>query len=296
MSNLSKGNHPDKPVTISTDSACDLVLPLREEFSVAVLPLYINVEGEFFKDGVDIFPPDIFRIYEERGIIPKTAAASVGDYLSFFQQYTGQGRAVVHVSLSSRLSSSFRNAMLAAAELEDVYVVDSLAFTVAQGMLTVQGCLLRDQGFTAREVAARLEQLRHKIRAYFIVDKLDFLVKGGRCSAVNAFGANLLSLRPSIVINAQNGDLVVGKKYRGKLAAVQESFLRDCAAASADFDPAMLWCMHTPDMQPAQYEPLRHLAQELFPQVGRLVLGAITGCMIVSHCGKNCIAFVALEK
>ncbi|MDR1928048.1 MAG: DegV family protein [Oscillospiraceae bacterium] len=286
----------NKPVIITADSSADLPPSLREECDIRFFPLYISLEGKFYKDCVDIFPDDIYAAYKERQVFPKTAAPSIGEYQSFFSGFTEQGCAVVHLSLSHTISSCAHVSQLAAEELEDVHVVDSNSFCTGSGMVVMQACRLRDEGYSAAEIAQRLLELRKKVRAYFILDTLDFIKQGGRCSALQAFGATLLGLRPTVTVKSETGELVIGKKYRNKRPIAYEAFLRDCIAnLRGIIDTSLVFFMHTPDMPPQEYEPLNALVRELLPEVRRLVVDTI-GCTIVSHCGENCLAFVAFEK
>ena len=286
----------EKPVVITADSSADLPHYIRGEFGIHFFPIIISLEGRDYRDCVDLFPKDIYAAYKERGVIPKTAAPSIGDYKSFFEGFTSQGVSVVHMALSHRLSSCCNVAQLAAAECEDVHVVDTMSFCTSAGMLCIQAALLRDKGLSAPAIAEELLRLRERVLAYYIPDNLAFISKGGRCSALTAWGANLLKLRPMVTINGSTGDIVIGKKYRGALAAVQESFLRDAIANAKDrMDDSIACVMHTPDMLPQQYGPLEALAKELLPNVKRWIMGDV-GCAIVSHVGTECFAFIAMEK
>lgn len=286
----------EKSVIITADSSADLPPCIREEFGIHFFPLIINLEGKSYRDCVDLFPDGIYAAYRERGVIPKTAAPSIGDYKAFFEQWTSQGCAVVHLTLSHTLSSCFQAARLAAAECEDVYVVDSMNFCTGSGMVCIQAAKLRDQGMPAQAIADEICRLREKVLSYYVPDNLVFISKGGRCSALTAFGANLLKLRPLVTVNGNTGELMIGKKYRGSLASVQESFLRDAIASARErMDDSLVFLMRTPDMTPEQYEPLNALAKQLLPNVKRWVTGTV-GCVIVSHVGTECLAFVAMEK
>lgn len=286
----------EKSVVITSDSSADLPPHIRSEFGVHFFPILVRLEGKLYRDCVDLFPKDIYAAFKERGVIPKTAAPSIGEYKDFFEGFTAQGCAVVHLSLCHKLSSCFNVARLAAAECEDVHVVDSMNFCTGSGMLCLQAARLRDQGLCAREIAEELCRLRSKVLAYYIPENLVFISKSGRCSALTAWGANLLKLRPMVTVDGNSGEIVIGKKYRGPLAAVQESFLRDAVAdARGRMDDSLAFVMHTPDMRPEQFGPLGALAKELLPNVKRWIMHDV-GCTIVSHVGTECFAFIAMEK
>jgi len=284
-------------VIITSDSSADLPPGVREEFGIHYMPIIVQVEGRSGQDCMDIFPEEIYAAFRERGALPKTAAQSPAAYQEFFEGFTRQGCAVVHISLNAKFSSCYQNACLAAAQAEgEVHVVDSRNFCTGQGMLCVQAARLRDAGRTAAEIAGLLEEQRSKVWALYYLDGLDFLSKSGRCPALLAIGASLLSLHPAVLMDGATGDVVIGKKYRGKSAAAAEAWLRDAALRFFEAcDPSLCFFMRTPDIPPTAYEPMNRLAAELLQGAGRVVMEPV-GCTIVSHVGGNCFAVVGMER
>jgi len=290
-----------KQVIITSDSAADLPQQMRGEIGLRTLPLHIISEGRSGLDRVDIFPYELYKAFWARKSIPKTAAPSPEEYRAFFEGFTRQGAAVVHISLCHKHSSCCQNAMLAAREAEgEIHVVDSLNFCVSAGMLCLQADRLRGEGLAAAEIAGELERLRGKVWGWYYLDSLDFISKSGRCPAVVAVGAGLLNLHPAVYSDGNTGGLVIGKKYRGKNAQAAEAWLRDMARRFLEeCDPALCLFVHTPEIPPSVTEPLYALAKELLlPRVGRLEFGGegCVGCATVSHVGGGCFGLIGMAK
>lgn len=276
-----------KPVLISCDSACDLSPEHREQYGIQVIPMYIHVGESVYRDGVDITPEDLYRIYEETGVIPQTAAIAPGEYAEIFQNWTDQGYAVVHIGLSGGISSTCRNAFLAAQELEDVYVLDSLALSCSGGLLASQACRLRDQGMDAAGIAKEIAKRIPGTSTSFIVGNLTFLAKGGRCSTVTALGANLLGIKPAVEMSG--GTLSVGKKYRGSMKACFEHFLADKLELAGEQSDGGAVCIYHAGIDPALFEQLAEQvrASGVFAEI----ITARAGSVISSHCGRETIGF-----
>jgi len=290
-----------KQVIITSDSAADLPQQMRGEIGLRTLPLHIISEGRSGLDRIDIFPGELYEAFLARKAIPKTAAPSPEEYRTFFEGFTREGAAVVHISLCHKHSSCCQNAMLAAREAEgEVHVVDSLSFCISQGMLCFQASLLRAKGLAAAEIAGELARLRGKVWGWYYLDALDFISKSGRFPAVVAVGAGLLGLHPAAYADGNTGEMVIGKKYRGKNAQAAEAWLRDMARRFLEeCDPALCIFAHTPDVPASTTEPLWELAKELLqPHVGRLELGGegCVGCTMISHVGGGCFALIGMAK
>ena len=212
-------------VKVSADSTCDLSYEILNRFNIAIVPLYIIKDGESYKDGLQMKSSDIFEYVDKHGKLLKTAAASVTDYIEFFKKQTEDGSSVVHVTISSEMSCSFQNAAVAAKEFENVHVIDSRNLSTGMGHIVYEGALMAEKGMSATEIEAALNELTSKVEASFVVDRLDYLYKGGRCSAVAALGANMLSLKPCIEV--KDGKMGVAKKYRGSFDKALRAYVKD---------------------------------------------------------------------
>lgn len=211
-------------VKIISDSTCDLSEELLIQYDIAVLPHPIVRDGELLQDNVSITPDDIYAHYERTGRLCTTSAPNAYDYEQFWRPWLDEGYEIVHFTISSEMSTAYNQAVLAAEEMGHVYPVDSRSLSTGIGLLVLEACDLRDQGFAAEEIAARVREDSAKCQASFLVDVIEYLWKGGRCSSVAAIGANLLKLKPRI--DVQNGKMLSTKKYRGKTTK--------CFAAYAD--------------------------------------------------------------
>ena len=211
-------------VKIISDSTCDLSEELLIQYNIAVLPHPIVRDGELLQDNVSITPDNIYAHYERTGRLCTTSAPNAYDYEQFWRPWLDEGYEIVHFTISSEMSTAYNQAVLAAEETGHVYPVDSRSLSTGIGLLVLEACDLRDQGFAAEEIAARVREDSAKCQASFLVDVIEYLWKGGRCSSVAAIGANLLKLKPRI--DVQNGKMLSTKKYRGKTTK--------CFAAYAD--------------------------------------------------------------
>ena len=201
-----------KPVVITADSTVDLSPELILRYHIHIIPLTITLGDDVFLDGQGFTPLDMYERYRVDGTLPKTSAPGVQELLDFFTPFVDDGCEVVHLDISAELSNTFNAARLAAQELEGVYPVDSRMLSTGVGLLAIEGAECRDKGMSAREIAEHLESLTDKVNTSFVLDTLEYMRKGGRCSGVAAMAANLLQLKPGLEM--KDGKLGVYKKYR----------------------------------------------------------------------------------
>ena len=191
-----------RKVILTADSTCDLTKELCSRFNVqAYIPLHIVLGEKSYEDGVNINPPDIYKNFEATGVLPKTAAVNVGEYSDFFKRFTDEGNSVVHICLGSALSSSYQNAVTAASELENVYPIDSCNLSSGSGHLVIEAAKLIEQGLDAKTVAEKVKGMTSKVQASFVIQTLEYLHKGGRCSGLLRFGATILRIKPQIIVS-----------------------------------------------------------------------------------------------
>lgn len=280
-----------KKVIISTDSPADVPAAIAEKYGIAICPLHVILGGEDRLDGVNITTDEILSSYKQTKSLPSTSAIPVGEYTEKFAELTADGSSVVHIALSSGVSSSCRNAAIAAEDFDDVYVVDSELLTTGMSVLVIKAAHMAESGMDAKDIAKELEVMRKKVDVSFILDNLEFLAKGGRCSAVTALGANILGIRPSIEM--RDGKLGVCKKYRGKIEKVQIQFIKERLDAMGETDDEIAFLAYSP----AGESQLTEMA-EIIKASGKFKEVIITpaGCTITAHCGPNCIGLIALKK
>ncbi|MFR5101898.1 MAG: DegV family protein, partial [Christensenellaceae bacterium] len=230
-------------VKITSDSTCDLGAEV-EKRHIGVMPLKVILDTDSYLDGVDISPEDIFSFVARTKILPKTSAPSIEDYKVFFAAQTKNGDEVVHFNISSKASASHSCALAAAKEFDGkVRVVDSLALSSGQGLLVMKAADLRDEGLSAEEIERRVNALRLKVNTSFVPDRLDYLYKGGRCSRMEMYGANILKIHP--MIDMKDGQLGVKKKYRGKMTVCIRAYIDDLKAAYPKYDKTRCFVTHS---------------------------------------------------
>ena len=278
-------------VILASDSTVDLNAELIERYGVKTVPLTVNLGGKLYSDGVDVDPDAIYAHYEKTGQLPMTSAPNIADFTDFFEKQTADGSAVVFFTISAEMSATYNNARLAAQEFENVYVVNTKNLSTGGGLLVVSAGEMIKKGMAAEEIAKACEELACRVDASFVVDDLTFLHKGGRCSAVAAFGANLLQLKPCIGV--KDGKMGVGKKYRGKFAATLDRYIADRLGDASDVERDILFVTHAgcdPEIVNACVEKVKSIAEFGEVQITR------AGCTISSHCGRNTLGVLFIRK
>ena len=252
-------------IKITSDSTCDLPQDLLEQHDIQLFPLTVVKNDVSFKDGVDITPADIFAHVAAGGALCSTSAGSVGEYQEFFAPLAKEYDAVIHINLGSGFSSSYQNAFVAASEFDNVYCVDSMNLSTGQGLLVLRAAALAKTEPDPQKIQDALNALAPKVEASFLVDKLDYLVKGGRCSSAAALGANLLNLKPCIEV--RDGKMTVVKKYRGNYAKCLANYVKDRLSGREDIDRETLFITQT----------------KVTDECNAAVLEAVKGCQAFSH-------------
>ncbi|MBO7309887.1 MAG: DegV family protein [Clostridia bacterium] len=280
-----------KKVLIASDSTCDLSPELIEKYEIKILPLRVTLgENEYF-DGVDIDTEMIYSHYERCGELPKTAAVNIAEFSSFFEKHVNEGYSIVLFTLSSSMSSTYNNAKLASEDFDDVYVVDTKNLSTGGGLLVLTACEMAREGADACSIAEECGRLAKKVDASFVIDNLEFLYKGGRCSAVERLGASVLQLKPCIVV--KDGTMGVGKKYRGKFAVELQKYIADRIGDASDIDTSRIFVTHAgcdSAIIDACVEQVKSMG------VFKEVLVTRAGCTISSHCGRNTLGVLFIRK
>lgn len=280
-------------IVITADSTCDLPDYLIKQNGVIIFPLSILLGEKSYLDGVEIHTDDIYEYVKETGDLPKTAAVTPAQYYDVFKQLTDEGKAVVHIGLSSAISSSYQNAVVASSEFDNVFCVDSKSLCTAMGLLVLKACDLREKKFDAKKIAHRLKALVPKVHTTFVLDSLEFLHKGGRCSGVARFGANVLGIKPSIAVSPETGTLDVSKKYRGKIELVYKQYINDCFEAASKADKTRVVIANSGGVSDGIIAYAKGIAAgKGFGQI----ITADAGCTISSHCGRKTFAIFYMDN
>lgn len=278
-------------IIITSDSTTDLSPELIERYGIKTLPMGITLGENTYRDGIDIKPDDIYEHQRKFGELPKTAATNVEECLEFFKPLVDEGYSIVHFTISSEMSSTFNNACIAADEFENVYVVDTRNLSTGGGLLLLAACDMVKEGKSAFEIAGMCRDLASKVDASFVIDSLEYLYKGGRCSALSMMGANLLKLKPCIEV--KGGAMGVGKKYRGKFGEVLKQYAEDRLENKDDLVPTRVFITHA-GCEQSVVDSIVDLVKSkgIFDEV--FVTRA--GCTVSSHCGANTLGVLFIRK
>ena len=278
-------------IKILSDSTCDLSQELLEKYNISLAPLNIVKNGESFLDGITITPADIFAHVAAGGDLCSTTALNIDEYSQCFAKYSAEYDGVIHINISSEFSSCYQNARLAAEDFDNVRVVDSRNLSTGQGLVVLKACELAQTCDNLDEIYDQLVAYTEKVEASFLLDQLKYMVKGGRCSAVAALGANLLNLKPCIEV--KNGKMSVVKKYRGSYAKCLASYVKDRLANREDLDKGTLFVTRTP------------VADDCLEAVKEAVVQyndfentywTEAGCTVSCHCGPGTLGVLFVRK
>ncbi len=269
-------------ICITSDSTCDLG-HLAAERDVKILPLQVNLGADSYFDGVDITPQDIFAFVAENRQLPKTAAPSIGDYEEFFAEHLKSYDEVIHFNISSKSSGSHNMAKQAAESFGGkVHVIDSMALSSGQGLLVIKACDLRDEGKSVAEIVEAVNEIRTRINTSFVPDSLDYLHKGGRVSGMVKLAAAAFRIHPLILM--EEGQLVPGKKYKGKMAVLIKQYIEDLKEKYPSYDKTRCFITHSSAEQDL-VDAAKAKVAELFDFDE--VIETVAGSIITSHCGKG---------
>lgn len=278
-------------VKVTSDSTCDLSPELLKEYDITMVPLTVVKGDENFLDGVTITPADIFAHVAAGGSLCSTAAVSIGEYQNLFQKYASQYDAVIHVNISAEFSSCYQNACLAARDFPNVRVIDSRNLSTGQGHVVLEACKLGKTADDLEGICRQLRDLTERVEASFVMNRLEYMVKGGRCSSAAALGANLLNLRPCIEV--KDGKMQVVKKYRGTYPKCLANYVKDRLAGREDIVPERLFITHT-----SVEEDALAAVKEAVGQYGRFreVCETSAGCTVSCHCGPGTLGILFIRK
>ncbi len=277
-------------IKITSDSTCDLSAALVEEYNIGIVPLIVMKDGDPFRDGIEITPADIFAYTASTGKLCSTSAVSEFEYAEYFRPLAEANDAVIHINISAEFSSCYQNACKAAMQFKNVYVVDSRNLSTGQGHVVIEAAQLAAQGLTAEEICAKLNELTPRVEASFLLDRLDYMVRGGRCSSVAALGANLLRLKPCIEVI--DGKMRVVKKYRGAYDRCIQQYVTERIQNRTDLRRDRMFITH------AAAEPdTLSVARQAVAENGRFehVYETNAGCTVTCHCGPHTLGVLFIR-
>ncbi len=280
-------------VKVIADSTCDLPKEIINNYDIDIVPLYVILDDKSYKDSIEITVDELISWSDETKQSPKTSAPSVDDFLTAFKPYVDKGQDIVFVCLSSELSATCQNANLAADMTEgiNVKVIDGRNVSVGTGIVVYKAAMLAKDGLSVDEIEAKLEEFIPKVFTGFVLDKLEFLRRGGRCSTLQAFAATSLKLRPELIV--KDGKIISGSKLRGSMEKVVKSYFSKKTANLDEIDPEFAFVVKTRDdmnLSPKSYdivEKTNHFKE---------VIKSNAGCVITAHSGPNTYGLFYVKK
>lgn len=278
-------------VKIFSDSTCDLTKELIDNLNIGIVPLYVNFDETSYVDGLTLTTEELYNKVEEFGKLPKTSAGPPIDFYNAFKPYIDDGQDIVFIGISSSLSSHLQNAKLAAAEFPEgrIHIIDSFNLSSGIGLLVLKACDFKAQGLSAVEVAEEVKKLIPKVKTAFVIDTLDYLYKGGRCSSLENFMSGVLKIRP--IVKVVEGKMILGQKLMGKRPKALTTMLNSVIKEKDKIDPARIMVTHSisPDADYLKSELEKNI------EVNEVIITQ-AGCVISSHCGPNTIGILYIEK
>lgn len=278
-------------VKICADSTVDLSPELLAKYNISVMPLHVSLGDKDYLDGVDIVPQDIYDYYAATKNLPKSGARSIEEYREFFEQTLSQGYdAIVHFTISAEMSASYNNARLAAQQFSDVYVVDSRQLSTGIGLLVLDACDMVTAGMDAKAIAERAVSRADAAQSSFIVDNLEFLYKGGRCSSLVYLGANLLQIKPCLEV--KNGVIGVASKPMGRYRRCVAKYCENIKRNATNPDTKRCFVTHTKMDEGITEEVIQTVKSwGIFDEI----LETTAGCTVTTHCGANTIGILYIN-
>lgn len=281
-----------RKIKLFADSTCDLSPELIKNNNISIIPLNVTFGDETFQDGVDINTQQLYNKVKDLKILPKTSAPAPGIFKAAFEPYIEDDYDIIYISLSSEISATYQNALLAAGMYPEgrVFIVDSRNLCTGIGILVMKAVDFINEGLNAQEISSKIKELTPKVETEFVIDTLEYLHKGGRCSSVQKFAGGLLKIRPAIKV--VDGKIVPSRKFRGKREKMLNAFLQKAIDEKANMDKRRIFVSHSQGEESANYLKEK-LEKELDVEE---ILITEAGCVISSHCGPNTVAIIYLKK
>ncbi|MDD4110655.1 MAG: DegV family protein [Clostridia bacterium] len=277
-------------IIVTTDSTSDLPADIIKKNNIGIMPLIVTLGDKDYYDGVNLTSKDIFDFVNKTGILPKTAARSTVNYQEFFENAMKENNAdaIIHFSISNEMSASYANAKSASDELKNVYVIDTRSVSTGAGLLALSCIDKINNGQDLKSILDDIKSEITKVQVSFIISNLKFLHKGGRCSTLSMFGANILMIKPKIKI--ENGKMVQDKKYMGKYQSVVLKYVKELMNEEKNINKKRVFITTTTINDELNSQVIELLKNAGFEEV----ILTLTGATVTSHCGENCLGIIFL--
>lgn len=279
-------------IKLISDSTCDLSKELILQHDIDIIPLYVNFKDDSYLDGVTLTVPEMYKKVDEVKYLPKTAAASPGSFVEAFEKYIQEGYDIIYLGIGAGFSGTLQSANSAKniVNSDKIHLIDSANLSTGSGLLLLKAAKFKSLGDDALTIVEKIKLLIPKVRTQFVINTMEYLYKGGRCSGVAAIAGTLLKIKP--IIKVVNGEMTVGKKPRGRIEVGLDVMVTELFDQIDQVDEDFLMITHSIADNSVQY-----LKNKL---VGNTPINNIyetsAGCVISSHCGQGCIGILYIMK
>jgi len=281
---LKKGKR--KMVKIISDSSCDLTKELLEEYGIEIIPFNVMLGDDEYQDGVNLTSSKIIEYVESSGVLPKTSAINEFTFEEVFKKFDNED-GVICFTISSKISVTYSNACKAAEKFDKVRVIDSKSLSTGVGIQAIYASILASKGYKLDDIVNKVVARQDYLQVSFATYKLNYLHKGGRCSSIQLLGANLLKIRPSIILRA--GKMEMHKKYMGNMSRVCEKYVADTLTEFSSLNKKLMFITHSPDTIGVEEMVKTQLLKRITPE---RVEVTNAGATVTSHCGENTIGLI----
>ena len=279
-------------VKIIVDSTCDLPQDLVSKYDLEIVPLTVNFSDVTYYDGKTITTKELYRLVEEKNELPKTAAVTPGELFLTFEKFIDEGYDIIYTGIGSSMSKSYENAVLMSKEFPEgrIEVVDSKNLSTGIGLVVLKACKWREEGKNVHEIAELMRETVPYVRSQFVIDTMEYLHKGGRCSGVVRLVGTILKIKP--IIEVREGKMEVGAKPRGKIEFGLDKLAEMLTADQENVDLDNVFITHS--MADSSCEYLKQKVKEIVPNAN--ILTSKAGCVISTHCGPGTIGVLYILK
>ena len=281
----------ERKTLILSDSTCDLGNEICKGRDIRITPLTVVFGNENHLDGIDVQPDHVYEYYKTSGQLAKTTATNISEHEEFIKKNVPDDKEAVYFHISSEMSTTFNNARLATAEMDNVFCIDSRNLSTGIGLMVLYAADLADEGKSAKEIYDEINSIVDRVDASFVVDTLEYLHKGGRCSSIAALGANLLKLRP--MIQVKDGKMSVAKKYRGKMSDVFKQYAEERINDENKYVSKQIFVTHSGNCDEIAVE-LKKMVEAAYPDKQVLITRA--GCTVSCHCGPGTLGILGIRE
>ncbi|MDD4184868.1 MAG: DegV family protein [Candidatus Izemoplasmatales bacterium] len=279
-------------IKLVTDSTSDLSPELLKKHDIEVVPLHVIFKDKDYRDNIDLKTQDMYKIVKETNSLPKTAAASPGEFTEVFQKFLDQGYEIIFIGIGKNFSATYQSAHTAKQSLGSdlIHLIDSANLSSGTGLLVLKAAKYRDEGLNALEIKHKVEALVPKVRSQFVIDTLEYLYKGGRLNALATAFGTMLKIKP--IIKVRDGLMAVGKKGRGSVKAAVDIMLNEAFIEKEAIDEDFLMITHS-----LAYDNAEYIKERLSAELKiKNVYETDAGCVISSHCGRGTIGILYILK